>query len=442
MVVIKVNYTTDQPIIKVNYDESPVYISTTVDATYISVDYGGTGEMGTVTSVDAVGGTGISVTGGPITDSGTFTITNTAPDRIVALTGAGTSVITGTYPNFTITSNDQYTGTVTSVNLTAGTGISVSGGPITTSGAINVVNTAPDQVVSLTASGGTVITGTYPNFTIYSDESSGYVPYTGATQDLNMGTYGVITDYTRYNTSSSNIPSLEGVLSWDNTNGTLDLSLKGNTYTLPIGQAVVSRVVNNTGATLNRVDYKVVRVSAAQGQRLAVSLAQANNDANSKDTLGIVCENISNNQEGFIVNVGQVTEINTTGSLQGETWADGDLIYLSPFTAGKMTNIKPTAPNHSVILGYVEYAHSQHGKIYIKIDNGYEIGELHDVYAPNPTNGQGLFWNSTNSRYQLQSVTNVIGYTPVPESRTFTINGVVYDMSANRTWEIGDYGTF
>lgn len=378
MVVIKVNYTTDQPIIKVNYDESPVYISTTVDATYISVDYGGTGEMGTVTSVDAVGGTGISVTGGPITESGTFTITNTAPDR----------------------------------------------------------------VVTLTASGGTVITGTYPNFTIYSDESSGYVPYTGATQDLNMGTYGVVGDFTQYNTTNSSIPSAAGVVSWDNTNGTLNLSLKGNTFNLPIGQAVVSRVVNKTGATLNRVDYKVVRVAAAQGQRLAVELAQGNNDANSKDTLGVVCENISNNQEGFIVNVGQVTEINTTGSLQGETWSDGDLIYLSPFTAGKMTNIKPTAPNHTVILGYVEYAHSQHGKIYIKIDNGYEIGELHDVYAPNPTNGQGLFWNSTNSRYQLQSVTNVIGYTPVPESRTFTINGVLYDMSANRTWEIGDYGTF
>jgi hypothetical protein len=378
MVVIKVNYTTDQPIIKVNYDESPVYISTTVDATYISVDYGGTGEMGTVTSVDAVGGTGISVTGGPITESGTFTITNTAPDR----------------------------------------------------------------VVTLTASGGTVITGTYPNFTIYSDEASGYVPYTGATQDLNMGTYGVVGDFTQYNTTNSSIPSAAGVVSWDDTNGTLRLSMKGNTYNLPIGESLVSRVVNKTGATLNRVDYKVVRVAAAQGQRLAVELAQGNNDANSKDTLGVVCENISNNQEGFIVNVGQVTEINTTGSLQGETWADGDLIYLSPFTAGKMTNIKPTAPNHTVILGYVEYAHSQHGKIYVKIDNGYEIGELHDVYAPNPTNGQGLFWNSTNSRYQLQSVTNVIGYTPVPESRTFTINGVLYDMSANRTWEIGDYGTF
>lgn len=378
MIVIKVNYTTDQPIIKVNYDESPVYISTTVDATYISVDYGGTGEMGTVTSVDAVGGTGISVTGGPITESGTFTITNTAPD----------------------------------------------------------------QVVSLTASGGTVITGTYPNFTIYSDESSGYVPYTGATQDLNMGTYGVVGDFTQYNTTNSSIPSAEGVVSWNDTNGTLSLTMKGNSYTLPIGESLVSRVVNKTGSTLNRADYKVVRVSSAQGQRLAVQLAQGNNDANSTDTIGIVCESISNNQEGFIVNVGQVSEINTTGSLQSETWADGDVLYLSPFTAGKITNIKPTAPNHTVILGYVEYAHSQHGKIYVKIDNGYEIGELHDVYAPNPTNGQGLFWNATNLRYQLSSVSGVIGYTPVPETRTFTINGVVYDLSANRTWDIGDYGTF
>jgi hypothetical protein len=127
---------------------------------------------GTVYSVNASGSTGISVTGGPITGAGTLTITNTAPDQIVALTGAGTAVITGTYPNFTITANDQYSGTVTSVNLTAGTGISVSGGPITSSGSISVTNTAPDQVVSLTGGGTTTITGTYPNFTISSADSA------------------------------------------------------------------------------------------------------------------------------------------------------------------------------------------------------------------------------------------------------------------------------
>ena len=75
--------------------------------------------VGTVTSVAATAGTGITVTGSPITSSGTLTITNTAPDQTVALTQAGTTTITGTYPNFTISSADQFQGTVTSVTGTS-----------------------------------------------------------------------------------------------------------------------------------------------------------------------------------------------------------------------------------------------------------------------------------------------------------------------------------
>jgi len=110
---------------------------------------------GSVTSVDGTGGTGISVTGGPITTSGTLTITNTAPDQIVSLTQGGTTVITGTYPNFTITSNDAYTGTVTSVG-TAGTvsGLTLTGGPITSSGTITLGGTlavTPSDFASQTA---------------------------------------------------------------------------------------------------------------------------------------------------------------------------------------------------------------------------------------------------------------------------------------------------
>jgi hypothetical protein len=69
--------------------------------------------------------------------------------------------------------------------------------------------------------------------------------------------------------------------------------------------------------------------------------------------------------------------------LQGETWADGDSLYLSGTTFGAITNVKPSAPIHEVRIGYVEYAHAINGKIYVKIDNGYEISELHDV-AINP----------------------------------------------------------
>ena len=60
--------------------------------------------VGTVLSVGATAGTGISIAGtSPITSSGTYTITNTAPDQTVVL-NAGTGISTsGTYPNFTIT---------------------------------------------------------------------------------------------------------------------------------------------------------------------------------------------------------------------------------------------------------------------------------------------------------------------------------------------------
>jgi len=104
----------------------------------------GGGGSGTVTSVAATAGTGISVTGSPITSSGTLNITNTAPDQTVSLTGAGTTAITGTYPNFTITSNDAYVGTVTSVGGTGTvngltlTGTVTSSGNLTLGGTLNL----------------------------------------------------------------------------------------------------------------------------------------------------------------------------------------------------------------------------------------------------------------------------------------------------------------
>jgi hypothetical protein len=80
----------------------------------------GVSGLGTVTSVAATAGTGISVTGSPITTSGTLNITNTAPDQTVAIaSGTGISV-TGTYPNFTVTNTSPSSGgTVTGVTGTS-----------------------------------------------------------------------------------------------------------------------------------------------------------------------------------------------------------------------------------------------------------------------------------------------------------------------------------
>lgn len=189
----------------------------------------------------------------------------------------------------------------------------------------------------------------------------------------------------------------EGQIVWNDALGTLNLGLKGGNTTLNVGQQLITRVVNKTTplVPLTKAGYEVVIVAGATGQRLSVKLAKADNDANSAGTLGIVCENIAVNQEGFIVSDGPLTGINTTGSLQGETWNDGDLLYLSPTTFGAITNVKPSAPFHEVRVGYVEYAHAVNGKIFVKIDNGYELDELHNVAITTPANGNFLEYNGT-----------------------------------------------
>lgn len=226
------------------------------------------------------------------------------------------------------------------------------------------------------------ITGTITDQTdLITYLSTNYVPYTGATSNVNLGTYGLLSEYLEVNTSPTTYTPGVGRFGWNDTDGTIEFKLKGGNVTLQIGQEQVIRVVNKTTPLINLLEanYQVCLITGATGQRVSVRLAQGDTDANSAGTLGVVTENINANQEGFITTNGSVKEINTTGSLQGETWADGDILYLSPTTAGAMTNIKPTAPNHTVIVGYVEYAHAVHGKIYVKIDNGYELGELHNV---------------------------------------------------------------
>ena len=116
---------------------------------------------GTVTSVAATAGTGISVSGSPITTSGTLTITNTAPDQTVAI-AAGTGIsVSGTYPSFTVTNSSPSSGgTVTSVAATVPSVLSISGSPITGAGTLAITYSGTALPVLNGGSGVTTSTGT------------------------------------------------------------------------------------------------------------------------------------------------------------------------------------------------------------------------------------------------------------------------------------------
>jgi hypothetical protein len=230
-----------------------------------------------------------------------------------------------------------------------------------------------------------------------------YVPYTGATGNVDLGEYELKAGQLELDQTPTGTAGV-AVMRWNDQDGTADLGLKGGNVTLQIGQEQVTRVVNKTGSDLLEANYQAVRISGAQGNRLKVDLAQANNDANSADTIGIVTETILNNQEGFVTTSGLVRNINTTGSLQSETWADGDILYLSGTIAGQITNVKPTAPIHTVIMGYVVRAHATQGQIYVKVDNGYELDELHNVAITSVANNDILQYDSSSSLWKNESL--------------------------------------
>lgn len=223
---------------------------------------------------------------------------------------------------------------------------------------------------------------------------------TGANSDITSMdglTGGLSTvDFITFDTVNAQTSGI-GKLIWDDGNGTLSVGLKGGNVDLQIGQESVVRVYNGTGSTLT--DGQVVYITGSQGQRLTVGLADADLEASSSVTIGVVTESITNATEGFITTHGMVNGLNTLGLTEGAA------IWLSS-TAGQFTTTKPSAPVHGVLIGYVVRAHATSGSIFVHIQNGYELNELHNVSISTPTNEQALLYNSTTSLWYNGSLVN------------------------------------
>jgi membrane protein implicated in regulation of membrane protease activity len=174
---------------------------------------------------------------------------------------------------------------------------------------------------------------------------------------------------------------------WDDGNGMLESGLKGGNVTIQLGEDLVIYVYNAEATSL--LKGEIVYVFGAQGNRLSVKRASAASESTSVGTIGMVLETITAGGNGFVETVGVVNKLDTTGLTAGLP------IYLSAVTAGAYTQTAPTAPNHLVTLGYVERVDNIVGSVYIKVDNGYEINELHNVYVTGVTAGQVLTYNGT-----------------------------------------------
>ena len=185
--------------------------------------------------------------------------------------------------------------------------------------------------------------------------ASTYVPYTGATTNVNLGTYNLTTDAVQFNTTPSVTPAV-GLTYWDAANNTIATDLDvTNGVTMQIGQENYIRVVNKTGVTIT--DGQVVYVSGAQGNRPTVILAQSDS-IHSSEVVGVATQNIANNAEGFVTTVGVVNGFNTS------TYTAGDQLYLSTTTAGVLTATVPASPDNVTAVA-IALNSTVNGAIYV-----------------------------------------------------------------------------
>jgi len=177
--------------------------------------------------------------------------------------------------------------------------------------------------------------------------------------------------------------------------------------TVTAATRLVTTVYNNSGSTITK--GSVVYINGRHSSNLpTIALAQANTEANSYATFALVQDDITNGNSGTIIQAGNIGNLN----LPTSSYADGEVVYLSPTIAGGLTINKSSvlAPNHIVKIGTITRAHPTFGSIEIKIENGWQLDELSDVKISVVPNDSTLFqFSRVDSLWHDVSVTNAIG---------------------------------
>lgn len=181
-----------------------------------------------------------------------------------------------------------------------------------------------------------------------------------------------------------------------------------------INQTTVASDIQNlvkAGVAINK--GQAVYVTGADGTNIIVGLASNTSEATSSKTLGLLNATVAINGIADVVQIGRLSGLNTIGATAGDpVWlgTNGNLIY------GLLN--KPYAPAHLVFIGIVTRVNANNGEIFINVQNGFELNEIHDVDLKTtvPVNGDVLGFNGT--LWVNKTIAQWLGYTPANANGT------------------------
>jgi hypothetical protein len=299
------------------------------------------------------------------------------------------------------------TGDVTASSL-AGTGTRMVTADSTGKLSTQTVPSMTGGVLHGTAAGTDTYTTTITGPTAYNDGDAYLIRFTTGntgTSTLNINSLGAIPLY-----RNNDGPLLGG----DIVDGAEMLCVynSGTNRFQTIGVApntLLAYVTNDDSVTITK--GQPVYAFSGTGDRMTVKLAYNTGDSTSAQTVGLVMStSIAAGQKGLIMMQGLLDGLSI---LPTSTYNDGDPIYLGA-TPGSITKVKPYAPNHLVYLGVVTTASpGAAGRMYVRVQNGYELDELHNVQAQSPVDKATLYYDLAATQWKTATIPTVLGYTPL-----------------------------
>ena len=291
----------------------------------------------------------------------------------------------------------------------AGTGINLQLGP-------------NGQYLTINASGGAIISNYGNNRLLTSDGTT-----TGINGENNLtfdGSLLAISGNLVANTGTINSLNFNDIgdpdlsirqLAWNNSEGSLAVGLS-DTYEMFLGGELHYRVRNNTGSSI-LAGTAVYATGLTPGGNNRIEIAPKAADGSIREVrfMGLVTENIDNGVNGFTTHFGYIRNIDTRGdyAANGATnkvwasgepvWAEGDLLYVHPTVAGKLTKIEP---KHSISVAIILNRHQNQGKLFVRPTSYGHLNDNHDVAVSGATNGQFLQYNSVTDYWVPSSSGN------------------------------------
>lgn len=354
------------------------------------------------TSKNFLNYTSLAYNGNRTISSGTSNLSyQPRTDSLVTLSG---SFPTTTLFDFVITGSNvvTFTGVNTTLIMPHGSGFSGSGSVID----IRSVGSNMLMVSRQGSDTGLFYPSTNPSGYITSSALSSYATIdlaTGASGHLQTQISAISASSGAFLTTGAGNNLYVSLTGDQDVSGSKDFQTRPTILDIPVlvsGDAVELIHLygkNDEGMTVYKA--QPVYIEGANGTNPLLKLASNTGERTSSKTIGLLAQNLLINEIGSVITEGILEGFDTSAASAGDPmWlgTSGNILY--------GTGNKPFGNNHQVYLGSVLRSNNTNGKVYVKVQNGYEIDELHNVYAQNASDKDALLYDSASGSWISRTI--------------------------------------